>query len=155
MEDTNSSVLNEVSEPTESEDDLSAIDPNILGQAVVFGTDWTAATLIDQLRRGNIKLDPIFQRRDARNAERKSRFIESIVLGLPIPQIVLAEEKNESRIVPRYRRQATASQPATIRWDQHRFGARPNESQVPKRTQLQNLRRPQERLAVAQPSECV
>ena len=39
--------LNEVSEPTESEDDLSTIDPNILGQAVVFGTDWTAATLID------------------------------------------------------------------------------------------------------------
>ena len=49
----------------ESEDDLHVIDPSILGQAVVFGTDWTAATLIDQLRRGNIKLDPIFQRRDA------------------------------------------------------------------------------------------
>lgn len=95
MEDIDSSVLSEASEPTESEDDLSSIDPNILGQAVVFGTDWTAATLIDQLRRGNIKLDPIFQRRDAWNPERKSRFIESIVLGLPIPQIVLAEEKND------------------------------------------------------------
>src|ERR1700692_2811755 len=75
----------------ESEDDLQAIDPSLLGQAVVFGTDWTAATLIDQLRRGNIKLDPIFQRRDAWDMKRKSRFIESIVLGLPIPQIVLAE----------------------------------------------------------------
>ncbi len=67
----------------------------MLGQAVVFGTDWTAATLIDQLRRGNIKLDPIFQRRDAWNPERKSRFIESIVLGLPVPQIVLAEDKSD------------------------------------------------------------
>lgn len=80
---------------TESEDDLQTIDPSMLGQAVVFGTDWTAATLIDQLRRGNIKLDPIFQRRDAWNAQRKSRFIESIVLGLPIPQIVLAELKDD------------------------------------------------------------
>lgn len=79
----------------ESEDDLSAIDPSLLGQAVVFGTDWTAATLIDQLRRENIKLDPIFQRRDAWDSNRKSRFIESIVLGLPIPQIVLAEAKDE------------------------------------------------------------
>jgi Protein of unknown function DUF262 len=79
----------------ESEDDLQAIDPSMLGQAVVFGTDWTAATLIDQLRRGNIKLDPIFQRRDAWNAQRKSRFIESIVLGLPIPQLVLAEAKDD------------------------------------------------------------
>jgi len=79
----------------ESEDDLQAIDPSLLGQAVVFGTDWTAATLIDQLRRGNIKLDPIFQRRDAWDPKRKSRFIESIVLGLPIPQIVLAEAKDE------------------------------------------------------------
>ena len=65
------------------------------GQTVVFGTDWTAATLIDQLRRENIRLDPIFQRRDAWNAQRKSRFIESIVLGLPIPQIVLAEAKDD------------------------------------------------------------
>lgn len=79
----------------ESEDDLQAIDPSLLGQAVVFGTDWTAATLIDQLRRGNIKLDPIFQRRDAWDVKRKSRFIESIVLGLPIPQIVLAEAKDD------------------------------------------------------------
>lgn len=83
------------SDVIESEDDLRAIDPSLLGQAVVFGTDWTAATLIDQLRRENIKLDPIFQRRDAWDAKRKSRFIESIVLGLPIPQIVLAEAKDE------------------------------------------------------------
>lgn len=80
---------------TESEDDLQVIDPSVLGQAVVFGTDWTAATLIDQLRRGNIRLDPIFQRRDAWDSKRKSRFIESIVLGLPIPQLVLAEAKDD------------------------------------------------------------
>jgi hypothetical protein len=87
-------ATNESTDVTESEDDLQTIEPSLLGQAVVFGTDWTAATLIDQLRRGNIKLDPIFQRRDAWDAKRKSRFIESIVLGLPIPQLVLAEARD-------------------------------------------------------------
>ncbi|MGA2136906.1 MAG: DUF262 domain-containing protein [Bryobacteraceae bacterium] len=83
----------DVADATESEDDLQAVDPSLLGRAVVFGTDWTAATLIDQLGRGNIKLDPIFQRRDAWNAARKSRFIESIILGLPIPQLGLPKRR--------------------------------------------------------------
>jgi hypothetical protein len=95
LEDPVEDPVIEYADVTESEDDLQAIDPSLLGQAVVFGTDWTAATLIDQLRRGNIKLDPIFQRRDAWDPKRKSRFIESIVLGLPIPQIVLAEAKDD------------------------------------------------------------
>lgn len=63
--------------------------------AVVSGTDWTTETMVSQLRRGNIQLDPRFQRRDAWKRDRKSRFIESLIVGLPIPQIVLAESKAE------------------------------------------------------------
>ncbi|MFE6803951.1 DUF262 domain-containing protein [Streptomyces sp. NPDC057681] len=63
-------------------------------RALVTDTDWTTETILSQLRRGNIQLNPRFQRRDAWNKPRKSRFIESLVLGLPIPQIVLAEDKN-------------------------------------------------------------
>lgn len=47
------------------------------------------------MERGNIKLDPQFQRRDAWRAQRKSKFIESLIIGLPIPQLVLAEDKNQ------------------------------------------------------------
>ncbi len=75
----------------ESEDDLTGVSPASIGRVVVWGTDWTAATIVDQLRRGTIRLDPAFQRRDAWTDERKSRFIESLFLGLPIPQLVLAE----------------------------------------------------------------
>jgi Protein of unknown function DUF262 len=75
----------------ESEEDLTGIDATSLSSAVVWGTDWTAATIVDQLRRRTIALDPAFQRRDAWTEDRKSRFIESLVLGLPIPQLVLAE----------------------------------------------------------------
>ncbi|MFJ6067962.1 DUF262 domain-containing protein [Streptomyces tendae] len=62
-------------------------------RAVVTDTDWTTETILSQLRRGNIQLNPRFQRRDAWNRPRKSKFIESLILGLPIPQIVLAEDK--------------------------------------------------------------
>jgi hypothetical protein len=63
--------------------------------AVVSGTDWTTETIVSQLRRGNIQLNPRFQRRDAWRRDRKSRFIESLIVGLPIPQIVLAESKKD------------------------------------------------------------
>jgi Protein of unknown function DUF262 len=62
---------------------------------VVASTDWTTATILDQLVRENIQLNPRFQRRDAWTITRKSRFIESIILGFPIPQIVLASHEKE------------------------------------------------------------
>jgi len=83
----------------ESEEDLTGVTAASLYTAVVWGTDWTAATIVDQLRRGTIALDPVFQRRDAWTDERKSRFIESLILGLPIPQLVLAENKIKGRFL--------------------------------------------------------
>jgi hypothetical protein len=74
----------------ESEQDLSTSG---FSQAVTWATDWTAETIMLQLQRGIIDLDPDFQRRDAWRPHRKSQFIESLILGLPIPQIVLAERK--------------------------------------------------------------
>jgi len=79
---------------SEDEDD---IDHSIKSftDSVVWGTDWTAETLNNQLVRGNIDLFPKFQRRDAWSNKAKSKFIESLVLGLPVPQIILAEKKKE------------------------------------------------------------
>lgn len=78
----------------EENTDLSELRPRDVERAVVTDTDWTAETILSQLRRGNIQLNPRFQRRDAWDKVRKSRFIESLVLGLPIPQIVLAEDRS-------------------------------------------------------------
>jgi hypothetical protein len=77
----------------ESEEDLAGLDTISLSSAVLWGTDWTVGTIVDQLKRRTIALDPAFQRRDAWTDERKSRFIESLILGLPIPQLILAESK--------------------------------------------------------------
>ena len=61
--------------------------------AVVWGMDWTAETIANQLEKGNIDINPKFQRRDAWSQEEKSRLIESLMLGLPVPTIILAEMK--------------------------------------------------------------
>lgn len=79
----------------ENEDDLQGLSKDNFSEAVLWGTDWTTETVISQLKKGNIELSPNFQRRDAWGVDRKSSFIESIILGLPIPQIILAERKDK------------------------------------------------------------
>jgi hypothetical protein len=78
----------------ETEDDLDT-DQKIFSQAVIWGTDWTVETINNQLKKGNIQLNPKFQRRNAWNEEKKSKLIESLILGLPVPEIILAEVKDK------------------------------------------------------------
>ncbi|MGK9449644.1 DUF262 domain-containing protein [Acidithiobacillus caldus] len=80
----------------DSEDDVdSETKPDTFSQAVLYGTDWTVRTILQQIENGNIDLAPDFQRKDAWSNKNKSRFIESVALQLPIPQIVLAEKKQQ------------------------------------------------------------
>jgi len=74
----------------EEESDLRSGQINFR-DAVMHTADWTVGTLYSQLQRGTIDLDPGFQRRQAWDDVRKSRLIESLIAGLPIPNIVLAE----------------------------------------------------------------
>ena len=64
------------------------------GDAVVWGTDWTLETIDTQVGKGNIDLNPTFQRRDAWNNKKKSDLVESFLLGMPVPPIILAEKRN-------------------------------------------------------------
>jgi len=85
--------ITETSEPLEDINDVGEISIESISQAVVSANDWTTETIINQINKGNINLDPAFQRRDAWKGDRKSSFIESLILGMPIPQLVLAETK--------------------------------------------------------------
>lgn len=88
--------------PDDQQEDINDLDAegSWFEDAVLWSADWTAETIISQLRRGNINLNPVFQRRSAWNQERKSLFIESLILGLPIPQIILAEDRmNKGRFI--------------------------------------------------------
>ena len=79
----------------EKEEDIINLATLDLSSMAITGTDWTAETLVSQIQKGNILLNPDFQRRDAWTIKTKSRFIESLLLGLPIPQIILAEQKGK------------------------------------------------------------
>jgi hypothetical protein len=60
-------------------------------EIVVASRDWTVETIVRQIEQKNIDLDPAFQRRNAWRDNRRSRLIESFILGFPVPQLVLAE----------------------------------------------------------------
>lgn len=89
--------MDDALQDTNIEDDLEDLDHvvNWAEGAALWSTDWTAETVLSQLQRGNIDLDPSFQRRSAWSDQKKSLFIESLILGLPIPQLILAEDKNK------------------------------------------------------------
>jgi hypothetical protein len=80
------------------EDEVSSLDASSL---VVYSRDWTVETVINQIEQGNIDLNPKFQRRNAWADKRRSRLIESLLIGIPVPEIVLAEDitKKKSFIV--------------------------------------------------------
>lgn len=79
----------------EQEEDVSKNGIDSINQMAISGTDWTTETIVRQIEKGNIILDPDFQRREAWTTTKKSRFIESLVLGFPIPQVVLAESRDK------------------------------------------------------------
>jgi uncharacterized protein with ParB-like and HNH nuclease domain len=83
--------------PEDQQEDLDdlTLEKNWYSGATLWSTDWTTETIISQLMKGNINLSPKFQRRNAWNDKRKSLFIESLFLGLPVPQLILAEDKNK------------------------------------------------------------
>jgi hypothetical protein len=75
----------------EDEDDLSSSLQEHLENTSIHATDWTIETVISQISKGRIQLNPSFQRRDAWTDRHKTSFIESVILGFPVPQLVLAE----------------------------------------------------------------
>lgn len=87
----------EIAPLDQQEDEEDVLGSNGLTRfdAAISSTDWTTETVISQLRKGNIFLDPDFQRRDAWTVQRKSQYIESLILGIPTPQIILAERKEK------------------------------------------------------------
>jgi hypothetical protein len=82
----------EIGQETESDFDVDYIDE--IADTVLWSSDWTVETIVSSLNRNSFNLDPNFQRRNAWNSTQKSRFIESLIFGLPIPQVVLAEVKS-------------------------------------------------------------
>ncbi|MBF5095482.1 hypothetical protein F1643_14645 [Azospirillum sp. INR13] len=72
----------------EEEEDF--ISNKRFSQPTLYNTDWTAGTAVNQIIRGIIDLNPRFQRRSAWGNVDKSKFIESLAMGIPIPQVIFS-----------------------------------------------------------------
>ncbi|WP_424929002.1 DUF262 domain-containing protein [Amaricoccus tamworthensis] len=85
--------LFEDDESAEGSDDYR-IAPSDFSDIFVIPSDWTVSTLRHEMV-DIVDLEPHFQRRSVWSETSKSRFIESLILGIPIPQILLAENSNQ------------------------------------------------------------
>lgn len=95
MEDKEYNIEEEILKDNISDsEDLDNIDASDI---IVYARDWTIDTMYDQIHQGNIILNPKFQRRNAWNDEKRSKLIESIIMGYPVPEIVLAESPKGRR----------------------------------------------------------
>jgi len=72
-------------------DEIEDVDKSYYADLVIIHREWTIQTIADQVKRGNIELDPPYQRRSVWTDRRRSLLIDSLMIGLPVPEIVLAE----------------------------------------------------------------
>lgn len=83
----------------------SEIDDNTENEAESFyysvssyGADYNAEVLVNRLRKEQIFIPP-FQRKYVWNIQKASRFIESLLLGLPVPGIFLSLEASTNKLL--------------------------------------------------------
>ena len=84
--------LFEEDEAAENSSDYK-IDSADFADIFIVPSDWTVSTLRRELV-DIVDLEPHFQRRSVWTSRAKSKFIESLILGIPIPQILLAERRD-------------------------------------------------------------
>lgn len=63
-----------------------------------FGADYDVEGLVKRLNRDDIFIPP-FQRNYVWNIKEASRFVESLLLGLPVPAVFLAKEAGSNRLL--------------------------------------------------------
>src|ERR1043165_1587658 len=83
-----------ISDNEEIIEDIKHFDPS---EIVVYSRDWTIETIFSQIKGGNIDLNPKYQRRNAWTDHKRSKLIESILIGYPVPEIVLAEDPKQKK----------------------------------------------------------
>lgn len=66
-----------------------------IDKTITYTLTWTLETIYSQVKNGTIDLTPPYQRRNDWDDTKRSRLIESILLGYPIPNLILTT-KNKS-----------------------------------------------------------
>ena len=84
-------------EQDDEEEEGAASDPGFY-QVSSYGADYTVEVIVQRLKKGLIAV-PKFQRDYVWTKKQASRFIESLLLGLPVPGIFLAQQSGAGEAV--------------------------------------------------------
>lgn len=89
-------IAEEVFDPSETEDDEQST--SVRYTITSYGADYPVDSLVKRLDRGDVYV-PEFQRQFVWTHAQASRFIESLLLGLPVPGIFLFKEADTHKLV--------------------------------------------------------
>jgi uncharacterized protein with ParB-like and HNH nuclease domain len=93
-------LKNELEELENVEDDATEIEEEPITRYDItsYGIDFDIEGLVNRIKRGEIFVPP-FQRNFVWKLAESSRFIESLLLGLPVPGIFLAQEQETKKML--------------------------------------------------------
>jgi uncharacterized protein with ParB-like and HNH nuclease domain len=98
--------MSQVVEETEVLEEKEVVDDAARDESVApvqydiasYGADYDVEGLVNRLNRGDVLIPP-FQRNYIWKLPEASRFIESLLLGLPVPGIFLARERDSNKLL--------------------------------------------------------
>jgi uncharacterized protein with ParB-like and HNH nuclease domain len=93
----NGDEFNEIDEPIIDVDDSEEATAPIIYDISSYGADYDVDGIVKRLKRGDIFI-PSFQRDYVWNQTEASRFVESLLLGLPVPGVFLAKEGDSNKL---------------------------------------------------------
>ena len=88
-------LAGEESDETEDDEDTSGALAKEQGQILVSGVDNPIQAIVQFIDDGTYVLDPDWQRGYVWKPRQRKRFVESILLGLPIPPVLLFQDKDK------------------------------------------------------------
>ena len=82
------------------EDDLDSNEEDIkIYELITYPSDFTISTIFEKLENGNISIPP-FQRNYVWDIKQASKLIESLIIGLPVPQPQIPSDSGYSQLRP-------------------------------------------------------
>lgn len=92
------SLLKEVNLMEEIKDEVDSYSDDSLYNITSFGTDLSFREIVTMYKEGDLE-KPELQRKYVWTKNEASRFVDSILLGLPVPSIFLAKNKEGKRLI--------------------------------------------------------
>lgn len=87
----------DIQEPTDIDlPDQEPYSPVSERKVLIQQYDYAVRQLVDMIVEGDLRLDPDYQRQYRWSTEKASRFIESILMNIPVPVVYFAEEPDGS-----------------------------------------------------------